>query len=89
MNACARLSSRTCRTKLTSFATSTRFAVGIENMIDMPERTLNKLFGFLRQNQGKLSKRARENEFAELTADEVSKIEQLFTRIVWPKRSRK
>ena len=55
------------------------FRVGIENMIDMPERTLNKLFGFLRQNQGKFSKRARENEFTELTHDEVSKIEQLFT----------
>jgi hypothetical protein len=45
----------------------------------MPERTLNNLFGFLRQNQGRLSKRARESEFAELTQDEVSKIEQLYT----------
>ena len=52
---------------------------GIENMIDMPERTLNNLFGFLRQNDGRLSKRARENEFAELTQDEVAKIEQLHT----------
>ena len=34
-----------------------RFRNGIENMIDMPERTLNKLFGFLRQDQGRLSKR--------------------------------
>ncbi len=55
-----------------------QFRAGIENMIDMPDRTLNKLFGFLRQNQGRLSKRARENEFAELTQDEVSKIEQLY-----------
>jgi Fic family protein len=54
------------------------FRNGIENMIDMPERTLNKLFGFLRQNQGRLSKRAKEAEFAELTVDEISKIEQLF-----------
>ncbi|MGY4571829.1 hypothetical protein ACVWY5_004899 [Bradyrhizobium sp. USDA 3256] len=54
------------------------FRAGIENMIDMPERTLNNLFGFLRQNQGKLSKRAREDEFALLTEDEVSKIEQLY-----------
>ncbi len=54
------------------------FRAGIENMIDMPERTLNNLFGFLRQNQGKLSQRARENEFAALTEDEVSKIEQLY-----------
>jgi Fic/DOC family protein len=55
-----------------------RFRIGIENMIDMPERSLNKLFGFLRQNQGRLSKRAKEGEFAELTVDEISKIEQLF-----------
>ena len=51
---------------------------GIENMIDMPERTLNNLLGFLRQNDGKLSKRARESEFANLTADEVEQIEELY-----------
>jgi hypothetical protein len=54
------------------------FRAGIENMIDMPERTLNNLFGFLRQNAGKLSKRAQENEFAELTADEIAQIEELY-----------
>jgi hypothetical protein len=54
------------------------FRTGIENMIDMPERTLNNLFGFLRQNQGKLSKRARENEFAQLTPNEVEQIERLY-----------
>jgi hypothetical protein len=43
-----------------------RFRNGIENMIDMPERTLNKLFGFLRQDQGRLSKRAKESELAGL-----------------------
>ncbi len=54
------------------------FRAGIENMIDMPERTLHNLLGFLRQNGGQLSKRARENEFAELTADEVTQIEDLY-----------
>lgn len=54
------------------------FRAGIENMIDMPERTLNNLFGFLRQNDGKLSKRAQENEFAELTPDEIEQIEELY-----------
>jgi Fic family protein len=54
------------------------FRAGIENMIDMPERTLNNLLGFLRQNDGKLSKRARESEFANLTADEVEQIEELY-----------
>jgi hypothetical protein len=55
-----------------------RFRAGVENMFDMPEHMLNNLFGFLRQNGGRLSKRARENEFARLTEDEVSKIEQLY-----------
>jgi hypothetical protein len=55
-----------------------RFRAGIENMIDMPERTLNNLFGFLRQNAGRLSKRARENEFTQLTPDEVTQIEELY-----------
>jgi hypothetical protein len=55
-----------------------RFRAGVEAMIDMPERTLDNLFGFLRQNDGRLSKRARENEFAELTPQEVTRIEGLY-----------
>jgi hypothetical protein len=47
-------------------------------MVDMPERTFNNLFGFLRQNGGRLSRRARENEFAMLTPDEVEKIGDLY-----------
>lgn len=55
-----------------------QFRAGVQNMIDMPERTLNNLLGFLRQNGGRLSKRALANEFAELTPDEVSQIEGLY-----------
>jgi hypothetical protein len=54
------------------------FRAGIENMVDMPKRTLNNLFGFLRQNHGSLSQRARENEFSQLTAEEIAKIEELY-----------
>lgn len=54
------------------------FRAGVENMIDMPERTLHNLFGFLKQNGGRLSKRARESEFSALTADEVARIEELY-----------
>jgi Fic family protein len=54
------------------------FRTGVEKMLDMPERTLSNLFGFLKQNQGRLSKRARENEFAELTPEEVEQIEKLY-----------
>jgi hypothetical protein len=55
-----------------------QFREGVENLVDMPERILNNLLGFLRQNDGRLSKRARENEFSELTTDEVSQIEALY-----------
>jgi len=56
-----------------------QFRASVEAMLDMPERTLNTLFGFLRQNGGRLSKRARENEFASLTDAEISQIEQLYS----------
>ena len=54
------------------------FRAGVQQVADMPDRTINNLVGFLRQNDGKLSKRALENEFAGLTADEVSRVEQLY-----------
>jgi hypothetical protein len=56
-----------------------QFRAGIERMIDMPERTLNNLFGFLQQNKGRLSRRALENEFADLTADEITRVEELYS----------
>jgi len=60
------------------------FRTDVENLIDMPERTLNNLFGFLRQNSGRLSKRARENEFSPLTDQEVSQIENLYAGLFGP-----
>jgi len=54
------------------------FRTGVENLEDMPERTLSNLLGFLQQNGGRLSQRAIDNEFAELTADEVAQIEDLY-----------
>ncbi len=44
----------------------------------MPDRVLDLLFRFLRQNGGKLSKRASEKEFAALTDDETARIEAIF-----------
>ena len=55
-----------------------RFRALVESIVDMPDRTLDNLFGFLRQNHGRLSKRARENEFAALTEDETRRIEQAY-----------
>lgn len=54
------------------------FRSRVEAMIDMPERTINLLFRFLQQNQGKLSSRAREKEFSKLTGTEAKRIEEIY-----------
>jgi hypothetical protein len=56
-----------------------RFHAAVGTVVDMPDRTLQNLLGFLRQNGGRLSKRARENEFATLTDEETRRIEQAYS----------
>jgi len=51
-----------------------------EQTADMPEKTINLLAQFLRQNKGRLSKRARTREFARLSEDEVERVEELYRR---------
>jgi Fic family protein len=58
-----------------------RFRSALQDVIDMPEATANLLFRFLDQNDGIFSRRAREKEFARLSADEVAKIEELYADI--------
>ena len=48
-------------------------------IVDMPDRLSDLLFRFLHQNQGRLSKRAQENEFGALTQAEIEQIERLYT----------
>ena len=55
-----------------------QFRARIEAMVDMPDRTLELLFRFLRQNNGRLSKRAREGELAEMSDGEVASAEQVY-----------
>jgi len=43
----------------------------IKNHIDMPDKQVDLLVRFLDQNDGKLSKRARENDFNQLTEAEA------------------
>jgi hypothetical protein len=57
-----------------------RFCAGLATIVDMPDRTMDLLFRFLHQNAGRLSKRARENEFSRLDKAEVDKIEALYER---------
>lgn len=54
------------------------FKASVSLMVDMPDRLLDLLFRFLHQNGGKLSRRAREKEFAALTEGEIARIEALY-----------
>ena len=49
----------------------------ITEMIDMPDRLAQNLILFIRQNNGKLSKRKREKEFSDLTDEEVQALENI------------
>jgi hypothetical protein len=44
----------------------------------MPDQTVDLLFRMLRQNAGRLSRRAREREFAQLTEAEAQRIEEIY-----------
>lgn len=53
----------------------------IKNYIDMPDKLVDLLIRFLSQNNGQLSKRAREREFGKLTNTEIHAIEQKYSEI--------
>lgn len=53
----------------------------IENYIEMPDQLVNLLIRFLQQENGKLSKRAREKEFSSLTSEENESIEYKYQSI--------
>lgn len=53
----------------------------LENKFEMPDKLINLLAAFLDQNNGNLSKRAQEKEFAELSKEEISEIESVFKNI--------
>jgi Fic/DOC family len=55
-----------------------RFRDEIQNIVEMPDNTVDLLFRFLRQNNGRLSRRRRENEFAQLTDSETTSAEQAY-----------
>ncbi len=55
-----------------------QFIESVQAIVDMPDRTRDLLFRFLHQNDGRLSKRAREKEFAPLTDEEVRRIEAAY-----------
>ena len=56
-----------------------RFSRQTLKIVDMPNSMVDLLHRFLKQNAGKLSKRARTKEFELLTDDEVETIEAAFS----------
>ena len=61
-----------------------QFTGSLQAIADMPGRTSNLLFRFLRQNSGCLSRRARDGEFKELTDEETERLEHLYAEIFEP-----
>ena len=59
-----------------------RFARGVQEIADMPAEKVALLHRFLRQEDGRLSKRARENEFAALTDQEAERIESVYRSLL-------
>lgn len=53
----------------------------IKNYIDMPDNLVDLLIRFLAQNNGTLSKRAREREFDKLMEQEIQAIEQKYAEV--------
>lgn len=58
-----------------------RFKSEVEKLVDMPASMVDLLFNFLRQNDGKLSKRALIGEFSALTPQEIEKVEAVYFEI--------
>ena len=56
----------------------------IEAFIDMPDATFDLMMGFLRQNGGRFSQRARTKEFAKLTDEEAASIEGAYQDLLLP-----
>ncbi len=56
------------------------FSQGIQDILDMPNQTIDLLHRFLKQGNGHLSERAKAKEFASLTHEEVLQVEDLYSK---------
>ena len=57
------------------------FSAAVKDIVEMPDREVERLRGFLAQGRGHLSMRARENEFRALTDEEASRVEALYNEL--------
>ena len=58
-----------------------RLTNAINSFITLPDTRVDLLIKFLNQNDGKLSKRKRQNDFDELSEEEISIIEEYYANI--------
>lgn len=65
-----------------------QFRSQVNAFIDMPDNTIDLLFRFLYQNEGRFSARAREREFRELTNNEAERIEAIYGEVFANHRAR-
>jgi Fic family protein len=56
------------------------FSEAVQQIVDMPMAQVELLQKFLEQNQGRLSQRARDKEFAALSAAEIERAEALYAK---------
>lgn len=56
------------------------FGEAVQQVVDMPAGQVELLRGFLAQNDGRLSRRAREKEFAALTPEEADRVEAAYRK---------
>jgi len=56
------------------------FKTDVDNTVAMPDRMVDLLYRFLRQNDGHFSKRALANEFSALSESEIDTLEAAFDR---------
>lgn len=57
------------------------FSSAVKEIVEMPDREVERLRGFLAQGHGHLSKRVRENEFRALTDEETTLVEALHSEL--------
>jgi hypothetical protein len=57
------------------------FKKKISVLVDMPERLMDLLFRSLHQNDGVLSRRGRDREFAALTNEEIERIQAIYDQV--------
>ncbi|WP_119303907.1 Fic family protein [Dongia deserti] len=57
----------------------------VEAFVELPDTTFDLMMGFLRQNAGHFSRRAREREFKQLTDDEAHAIEAIYQDLLMDK----